>query len=114
MFNSALTAASAAMTSTSCHRVFVEKLLLVNQDVVVNGEDQKDSAPTLFIHHSNMMTLRRVLTAGSLATACHLRQQLATFGHNPSAFQCFATLCNTFCQKLGLAFLNLVCIFLSF
>ena len=79
MFNSALTAASAAMASTSCHRVFVEKLLLVNQDVVVNGEDQNDSAPTLFIHHSNMMTLRRGLTAGSLATAW---QQLATFGNS--------------------------------
>ena len=75
MFNSALTAASAAMTSTSCHRVFVEKLLLVNQDVVVNGEDQKDSAPTLFIHLSNMMTLRRLLIAGSL-------EQLDTFGNS--------------------------------
>ena len=57
----------------------------------------RNSAPTLFIHLSNMMTLRRLLIAGSLATAWHVRQQL---DNRPSAFQCLATVC----QKLGLAF----------
>ena len=88
------------MTSTSCHRVFVENLLLVIQDVQVNGEHQKDAAPIHFIHHSNNMTLRRVSTADNLATAWHFRQQFLSF----SMF----AVCNTFCQKLGLAVLSCV------